>query len=152
MNFPDFPTRSFHHLRLVLGPDGLDVAIDAEASNTTIGDVVETDVGKDLGLLLEDKDIVAGGGKIDLGEDLGPLGVLNVAIRAEGTLHRRSRSLVTGEVVGVDIVTADRTGETQLDNAPKCTPLLIPTNFPHTATDTARPSPFLFYLSLSYQS
>lgn len=99
----------------------MDVAVDTEASNATVRDIVNAHMCEHLSFLFENEHIVARRRQVDLGQDLGPLHVLglHIAFRAESTFDGSSGSLVAGEVAGVDIETADRACETKLDNAPR---------------------------------
>lgn len=109
------------YIRGILGPDRLDSTIDTETSNTAIGNVVQADVGIDLAIRVgEQKVVVASRRKVNLGEDLSPFNILGlgISLRAESSLDRSSRSLITGEVASVDIETEDVTSETKLDDSP----------------------------------
>jgi hypothetical protein len=78
-------------------------------------------MGVDSGLLVQDKDVVAGRGELDLGEEVDPLDIRGFSITTNGddsSINRTSRSLVTSEVVGIDIKTLEGTGETELDDTP----------------------------------
>jgi hypothetical protein len=107
--------------RGVLGPDRLDGTVDTETSDTTIGNVVQTNMGIDLTVRVgEHEVVVASRRKVDLGEDLNPLNILSLSITlwAESSLNGSSGSLVTSEVAGIDVETMDVTGEAKLDDSP----------------------------------
>jgi hypothetical protein len=107
--------------RGVLGPDRLDSTVDTETSNTTIGDVVQTNMGINLTIgVVKQEVVVASRGEINLGEDLSPLDILSlgIAFGAESGFDGCSRSLVTSEVAGIDIETKDVASETKLDDSP----------------------------------
>lgn len=107
--------------RGVLGPDRLDSTVDTETGDTTIGNVVQTNMGIDLTVRVgEQKVVVASRRKVDLGKDLSPLNILSlsIALRAESSLNGSSRGLVTGKVASIDVETKDVTGEAKLDDSP----------------------------------
>lgn len=110
------------YLLLVVGPDGVNLTVGTETSDTTIRDVVQTQVSENFGILFKDEDVVARGRKLNLGEDFLPFSLLKVTAGAEASFNRGSRSLVTSEVVGIDIETTERTREAKLKDSPKHAP------------------------------
>ena len=109
------------HLRLVLRPDRRNVTVGTETGNTTIGNVVDTEMGVDSGLFLQDKDIVLSRRQFNLGQDVGPLDISGLSIstdRDNSGINGSSRSLVTSEVVSINVETLERTRETELDDSP----------------------------------
>lgn len=109
------------NLLLILGPDRRNVTVGTETSDTTIRNVVDTEVSEDTGLFLQHEDVVLGRRQLNLGQDVDPLDISGLGISTDGdnsSINRGSRSLVTGEVVGIDIETLERTRETELDNSP----------------------------------
>lgn len=114
-------SRFMQHLRLVLRPDRRNVTVGTETSNTTIRNVVDTEMGVDSGLLLQDKDIVLSRRQFNLGQDFSPLDISRLSIstdRDNSGINGSSRSLVTSEVVSIDVETLERTRETELDDSP----------------------------------
>lgn len=110
------------HLRLILRPDRRNVAVGTETSDTTIRNVVDTEMGVDSGLFLQDKDIVLSGRQLNLGQDFSPLDFSGLSIgtdRDNSGINGSERSLVTSEVVSVNVETLERTRETELDDSPK---------------------------------
>lgn len=115
-------------LVLVLGVDLVDVSVDTETGNTTIGVHAEANVGIGLGGGLLELEAVAGVGvKGDLGQDGGPgdLGPLLVGAGSSlgrgglgVTLDGDEGGVVAGEVGGIDLKSGNVSGVAELDNAP----------------------------------
>lgn len=115
-------------LVLVLGVDLVDVSVDTETGNTTIGVHAEANVGIGIGGGLLELEAVAGAGvKGDLGQDRGPGDLSPLLMGAGGSLSRRGlseslngdeRGVVAGEVGGIDLESGNVSGVAELDNAP----------------------------------
>lgn len=116
------------NLRLVLRPDRRNVTVSTETSDTTIRNVVDTEMGVDSGLFLQEEDIVLSGRQFNLRQDLSPLDLRGLSIstdRDNSSINRSERSLVTSEIVSINIETLERARETELDDSPTITDIIV---------------------------